>query len=87
MRGAENTIKTSKYTLLSFVPKNLWEQFRRWANRYFLVIAILQQIPDISPLGGGTTAMVGSVGGGWVGWCGARDFLRNRARARVCVCV
>ncbi|KAJ1339684.1 hypothetical protein BSLG_005717 [Batrachochytrium salamandrivorans] len=29
-----NTIRTSKYTLLSFIPKNLFEQFRRAANTF-----------------------------------------------------
>ena len=32
-----NTISTSKYTLITFVPKNLMEQFSRLANLYFLV--------------------------------------------------
>jgi hypothetical protein len=42
-----NEIVTSKYTLLTFVPKNLFEQFRRIANFYFLVnAAIMFIIPD-----------------------------------------
>ncbi|KAI7889242.1 uncharacterized protein EV154DRAFT_604236 [Mucor mucedo] len=40
-----NKIRTSKYTVLSFVPKNLFEQFRRPANMYFLGMAILQMLP------------------------------------------
>ncbi|KAI8393371.1 uncharacterized protein BYT42DRAFT_550793 [Radiomyces spectabilis] len=40
-----NKIRTSKYTLLTFVPKNLFEQFRRAANIYFLFMAILQLLP------------------------------------------
>ncbi|KAF7723814.1 hypothetical protein EC973_001598 [Apophysomyces ossiformis] len=40
-----NKIRTSKYTLLSFLPKNLFEQFRRAANLYFLGMAILQMLP------------------------------------------
>ena len=39
---ADNRVKTSKYTLLSFIPVNLWEQFHRVANVYFLVISVLQ---------------------------------------------
>ena len=39
-----NTIKTSKYTALSFVPLALLEQFRRFANAYFLFISILMII-------------------------------------------
>jgi phospholipid-translocating ATPase len=32
------TVRTSKYTLWSFVPRNLSEQFRRVANLYFLLL-------------------------------------------------
>ena len=39
---AGNRVVTSKYTLLNFVPKNLFEQFRRIANFYFLCIAVIQ---------------------------------------------
>ncbi|KAI9292773.1 phospholipid-translocating P-type ATPase [Neoconidiobolus thromboides FSU 785] len=41
-----NKIVTTKYTLLTFIPKNLFEQFRRVANLYFLGMAILQLTPD-----------------------------------------
>ncbi|XP_042857974.1 phospholipid-transporting ATPase IF-like [Penaeus japonicus] len=37
-----NNIKTSKYTFINFIPKNLFEQFRRIANFYFLCVAIIQ---------------------------------------------
>lgn len=33
----DNAISTSKYTMVTFVPKNLLEQFSRLANLYFLV--------------------------------------------------
>jgi hypothetical protein len=33
---------TTKYTLLTFLPKFLFEQFRRVANIFFLCIALLQ---------------------------------------------
>ncbi|KAF2770332.1 aminophospholipid-translocating P4-type ATPase [Teratosphaeria nubilosa] len=36
-----NKIRTSKYTPISFVPKNLWFQFHNIANVYFLAIIIL----------------------------------------------
>jgi phospholipid-translocating ATPase len=36
-----NKIRTSKYTPLSFVPKNLWVQFHNIANVYFLFTIIL----------------------------------------------
>ncbi|XP_071540026.1 phospholipid-transporting ATPase IF-like [Panulirus ornatus] len=41
-RYQRNRIKTSKYSVISFVPKNLFEQFRRIANLYFLCVAIIQ---------------------------------------------
>lgn len=43
-----NAIKTAKYGLLTFAPKNLYEQFHRVANFYFLLVIILQCIPAIS---------------------------------------
>lgn len=46
---ARNSIKTTKYTLLTFLPKNLFEQFRRAANAYFLLVALIQLIPTLSP--------------------------------------
>ena len=39
-----NFIKTSKYTLLTFLPLNLFEQFQRAANFYFACLLILQVI-------------------------------------------
>ncbi|CAJ0753486.1 2508_t:CDS:2 [Entrophospora sp. SA101] len=42
-----NKIRTSKYTLLNFLPKNIFEQFRRVANIYFLFLVILQLFPLI----------------------------------------
>ncbi|GAM29207.1 hypothetical protein SAMD00019534_123830 [Acytostelium subglobosum LB1] len=54
----DNTIKTTKYTYWSFIPKNLYEQFRRAANFYFLIIAIIQLIPiQASPVNPLTTVI------------------------------
>ncbi|CAF4543736.1 unnamed protein product [Rotaria sp. Silwood1] len=47
---AGNKISTSKYNLITFLPKNLFEQFRRLANAYFLFLLCLQLIPQISSL-------------------------------------
>jgi len=44
-----NFIKTSKYSLLTFLPLNLYEQFKRFANIYFLACIIIQIIPNVSP--------------------------------------
>lgn len=47
-----NQIKTSKYTALNFVPLNLYHQFSKVANLYFLMIGVMQMIPEISISGG-----------------------------------
>uniref|UniRef100_A0A671SD23 Phospholipid-transporting ATPase n=1 Tax=Sinocyclocheilus anshuiensis TaxID=1608454 RepID=A0A671SD23_9TELE len=39
---ATNSIKTSKYNPFTFLPLNLFEQFQRIANAYFLFLLILQ---------------------------------------------
>ncbi|KAL8207468.1 UNVERIFIED_CONTAM: putative phospholipid-transporting ATPase IA [Gekko kuhli] len=46
---------TAKYNLITFLPRFLYSQFRRAANAFFLFIALLQQIPDVSPTGRYTT--------------------------------
>nr|XP_055134428.1 phospholipid-transporting ATPase VA isoform X2 [Symphalangus syndactylus] len=45
---ADNRLKTTKYTLLSFLPKNLFEQFHRPANVYFVFIALLNFVPAVN---------------------------------------
>ena len=49
-----NEINTRKYNIITFLPKALIYQFARPANVYFLISAILQCIPVISPLGPGS---------------------------------
>ncbi|XP_064555729.1 phospholipid-transporting ATPase IF isoform X1 [Drosophila montana] len=48
----QNRIKSTKYTLLTFLPQNLLEQFRRIANFYFLVMTIISLLIDspVSPM-------------------------------------
>ncbi|XP_003485770.1 probable phospholipid-transporting ATPase IF isoform X1 [Bombus impatiens] len=47
-----NHIVSKKYTIWNFLPKNLFEQFRRIANFYFLMMTIISVmiISPISPL-------------------------------------
>ncbi|KAG6444921.1 hypothetical protein O3G_MSEX003645, partial [Manduca sexta] len=52
-----NYIKTSKYSIITFLPLNLLEQFQRLANFYFLCLLVLQLIPAISSLTPITTAI------------------------------
>uniref|UniRef100_A0A8C3I276 Phospholipid-transporting ATPase n=1 Tax=Chrysemys picta bellii TaxID=8478 RepID=A0A8C3I276_CHRPI len=46
----DNAIKTAKYNVLTFLPLNLYEQFHRLANLYFLFVILLQTVPEISTL-------------------------------------
>eukprot|EP00730_Choanoeca_flexa_P004838 TRINITY_DN11817_c0_g1_i2.p1 TRINITY_DN11817_c0_g1~~TRINITY_DN11817_c0_g1_i2.p1 ORF type:complete len:1157 (+),score=344.14 TRINITY_DN11817_c0_g1_i2:140-3610(+) len=50
-----NKISTAKYNVVSFLPKFLYEQFSRNANLFFLFTALIQQIPNVSPMGRWTT--------------------------------
>ncbi|XP_053727636.1 phospholipid-transporting ATPase ID-like [Synchiropus splendidus] len=54
---ATNAIKTSKYNVFTFLPLNLFEQFQRIANAYFLFLLVLQVIPQISSLSWFTTVV------------------------------
>lgn len=53
----DNRISTAKYNFITFIPKFLYEQFRKFWNVYFLMIGLLQQIPDVSPTGKFNTIM------------------------------
>ena len=46
-----NEVNTKKYNIITFLPKALLIQFIRVANVYFLISAVLQCIPIISPIG------------------------------------
>lgn len=50
-----NTIRSSRYTVWDFVPRQLLFQFSKLANAYFLLVSILQMIPGLSPVGSYTT--------------------------------
>ncbi|XP_042061135.1 phospholipid-transporting ATPase 1-like isoform X1 [Salvia splendens] len=54
---AGNSIRTGKYSVLTFLPRNLFEQFHRVAYIYFLVIAILNQLPQLAVFGRGASIM------------------------------
>ncbi|KAL2330514.1 hypothetical protein Fmac_018095 [Flemingia macrophylla] len=46
-----NEIRTSRYTFVTFLPKNLFIQFHRVAYLYFLAIAALNQLPPLAVFG------------------------------------
>nr|CEL78271.1 TPA: P-type ATPase, putative [Toxoplasma gondii VEG] len=43
-----NVIRTTQYTWWNFLPKNFWAQISQPANFYFLVMAFMQMVPQIS---------------------------------------
>ncbi|KAM8819726.1 phospholipid-transporting ATPase IB [Eudromia elegans] len=51
----DNQVSTAKYSVVTFLPRFLYEQIRKAANAFFLFVALLQQIPDVSPTGRYTT--------------------------------
>ena len=50
-----NIIRSSRYTLVNFFPRQLIAQFSKLANFYFLTVSILQMIPGLSTTGTYTT--------------------------------
>ncbi|KAJ3130574.1 hypothetical protein HK100_007965 [Physocladia obscura] len=46
----DNKISTTKYTVITFLFKFLFEQFSRYANLFFLFIGCVQQVPGLSPV-------------------------------------
>lgn len=47
----DNRVRTTKYTPLTFLPRNLLEQFHRVANIYFIFIVFLNWWPEINAFG------------------------------------
>ncbi|KAL4656537.1 putative phospholipid-transporting ATPase IH isoform X1 [Arapaima gigas] len=85
-RYPDNRIVSSKYTFWNFIPKNLFEQFRRIANFYFLIIFLVQLIIDTptSPITSGLplffVIVVTAIKQGY------EDWLRHRADNAVNQC-
>uniref|UniRef100_A0A8C1XL69 Phospholipid-transporting ATPase n=1 Tax=Cyprinus carpio TaxID=7962 RepID=A0A8C1XL69_CYPCA len=45
---SRNKVRTTKYTFLSFIPKNLFEQLHRFANLYFVFLGALNFVPIVN---------------------------------------
>lgn len=54
---SNNSVSTSKYNVITFLPKFLAEQFSKYANIFFLFTACIQQIPNVSPTNRYTTIL------------------------------
>ncbi|XP_066469343.1 phospholipid-transporting ATPase IC [Tiliqua scincoides] len=77
---AGNAIKTYKYNPITFLPLNLFEQFKRVANSYFLGLLILQAIPQITTLSWYTTLIPLLV---VLGITAVKDLVDDIARHRM----
>ncbi|BFZ12719.1 hypothetical protein BsWGS_15758 [Bradybaena similaris] len=42
-----NVVRNQKYSIISFIPKVLFEQFKFFLNLYFLIMALSQLIPEL----------------------------------------
>lgn len=49
---SNNTVRTCKYTILTFIPLNLLVQFSKMANCYFLMLVLLEFVPAVYTPGG-----------------------------------
>lgn len=55
---ASNKVFTTKYNVITFLPKFFREQFSKYSNFFFLIIALLQiSFPSITPTNSGATLM------------------------------
>lgn len=54
---SNNRVTTTKYTFLSFLPKNLAYQFSNIANIYFLGLILLQTVPELKIVDVSVTAL------------------------------
>ena len=53
-----NKVNSTRYNLITLLPKNLFEQFQRSANIWFLLVSIFQLIPfEINPVDSWTTVV------------------------------
>ncbi|KAE8811574.1 phospholipid-transporting ATPase 1-like [Hordeum vulgare] len=52
-----NSVRTAKYSALTFLPRNLFEQFRRLSYVYFLAITVLNQLPQVAVFGRGASVL------------------------------
>ncbi|KAF2233405.1 phospholipid-translocating P-type ATPase [Viridothelium virens] len=50
-----NTVRSSRYNAWNFIPRQLFAQFSKLANFYFLIVSTLQMIPSLSTTGTYTT--------------------------------
>lgn len=75
----DNAVISAKYTWINMFPKAIYNQFRRLSNFYFLIVAAVSFIPDISPSSPVTTTLPLIV---VIGFGLARDVFEDLKRKR-----
>ncbi|KAJ8679281.1 hypothetical protein QAD02_015068 [Eretmocerus hayati] len=73
----DNKVRTTKYNTLTFLPRNLFEQFHRVANIYFIFIVMLNWVPSINAFGK-EIAMIPVIF--VLGVTALKDFFEDRRR-------
>lgn len=53
-----NKVETTKYSCVTFIPKNMFEQFSKMANAYFLFMTVLQLVPGLQDFYGAATTLM-----------------------------
>lgn len=79
-RIVSNKVVTTQYSILTFLPKNLYHQFRRVANFFFLMIVILQCIGPFQSMEPAVSALPLMI---IVGLTAARDGFEDWKRHEV----
>jgi hypothetical protein len=79
-RFVSNKVVTTQYSILTFIPKNLYHQFRRVSNFFFLVIVTLQCIEPFQSMEPAVSALPLVI---IVGLTAARDGFEDWKRHEV----
>lgn len=74
-RRRSNRIKTTRYNVITFLPKNIFEQFHRVANIYFAILIGLNWIPIINAISKTVTTIIRF---NWLFW-NVVSFLCSRS--------
>eukprot|EP00931_Biecheleriopsis_adriatica_P116278 TRINITY_DN91944_c0_g1_i1.p1 TRINITY_DN91944_c0_g1~~TRINITY_DN91944_c0_g1_i1.p1 ORF type:complete len:1091 (-),score=194.42 TRINITY_DN91944_c0_g1_i1:2-3274(-) len=76
--GFPNRIKTTRYTLITWLPKSLFAQFCRAANIYFLIVCIAVCIPNGPMMWQSTVLTFAAV----ILWTALKDMYEDKRRER-----
>lgn len=75
---SNNTVRTCKYSILTFLPLNLMVQFSKMANCYFLLLILMEYIPAVYIPGGPASMIMPLAFVILVSMC--KDIVEDRSR-------